>query len=81
MDKPKRLRWAGTRERDADILLTEGSSILVPDPGWRPPPPLRRSRSRHFLLSRWNSFGPKIDEDMIRATADLMVELGLRDAG
>ncbi|GFH27361.1 melibiase, partial [Haematococcus lacustris] len=29
----------------------------------------------------WNAFGDKIDEGLMRATADLMLELGLVQAG
>eukprot|EP00887_Chlorella_sp_A99_P006558 scaffold3.g6558.t1 len=43
--------------------------------GQRPgaPPPLG--------WNSWNTFGPSIDEQLIKDTADLMVSLGLRDAG
>jgi hypothetical protein len=30
---------------------------------------------------RWNAFGAEISEQLIRDTADLLVNLGLRDAG
>ena len=29
----------------------------------------------------WNTFGDKIDEKLVRETADFIVESGLRDAG
>ena len=29
----------------------------------------------------WNAFGVDIDEEKVKAMADLMVELGLKDAG
>ena len=29
----------------------------------------------------WNTFGPKISEELIMETADAMVEKGYRDAG
>jgi hypothetical protein len=43
----------------------------------------RRCDETGCMLScrRWNAFRTDIDEDMIKETADLMVSLGLRDAG
>lgn len=43
-----------------------------PTPHGLPPPPPLRS---------WNAFFKNIDEDLVKQQADLMVSLGLRDAG
>ena len=32
-------------------------------------------------MCSWNAYGAEIDEDLIMRTADLLVELGLRDTG
>jgi hypothetical protein len=34
-----------------------------------------------FIGCRWNAFGINIDEDIVKATAERMVSLGLRDVG
>ncbi|MBQ6065192.1 MAG: glycoside hydrolase family 27 protein [Clostridia bacterium] len=39
------------------------------------------SRTPPMGFNTWNTFGENINDEMIRQTADKMVELGLRDAG
>lgn len=47
-----------------------------------PPPPLHWQCAPPILLSlQWNAFGISIDEDIVKATAQRMIDLGLRDVG
>ena len=39
------------------------------------------SRTPPMGFNTWNTFGENINDEMIRQTADKMVELGLKDAG
>ena len=47
----------------------------LPAPAWLVPP------SPTSWCTAWNTFATAIDEDLMKATADLMVKLGLKDVG
>ncbi len=64
--------WADARLVPADL------------PDFEPPPPVppkALTPTPPLGWSSWNAFGPEINEQLIRETADALVASGLRDAG
>ena len=89
MARPGRRPWVGTRKLGGSTGWT-GQHRQGAAPGQAAVVRNRRAsagKQRHIAgtcaspACRWNAFEAEISEQLIRDTADLLVELGLRDAG
>jgi alpha-galactosidase len=63
----------GTQEPGAPAATSPAMTAAAPDVSLAPVPPMG--------FNTWNKFGCNVDENLIRETADAMVETGMLDAG